>query len=256
MINSSGELWSVGKGTEGQLGDGTTASKSSPVQVGSDTDWEFICSGQGRHAGVKTTGKLYVWGQEGNGYLGLGTTYTDRSAPTQVGLLTDWSKITAGSRQVLALKTDGSLWNFGRNNVGQLGDGGTANKSSPVQLGAKTDWVDIGSMDERSFMAINSSGKLYTWGYNTQGQLGHGNTTANSSPIQVGSLTDWATCGTGTGSHATKSDGTHWSWGKNDFGQLGLGDTVNRSSPVQVGSSVQWKPFDKVTGHSTLGIIL
>ena len=261
IINSSGELWAVGQGTHGRLGDGTTVSKSTLVQVGSDTDWQYLGNGQGKTWGVKSTGKLYAWGHNGYGQLGLGNDTNSRSSPSQIGALTNWGKITAGSRQFLNLKTDGTLWMVGRNNLGQCGQGSVTSGnagyiSSPVQVGSATNWASIGSMDETAFMAINTSGQLWTWGANAQGQLGDGTTTNRSSMVQVGSLTNWAACGTGTGSHAIKTDGTHWCWGKNDFGQLGLGNATNTSSPAQLGSGTSWKPFDNKQGHATFGISL
>ena len=264
IINSSGELWAVGKNGNGECGDGTTTDRHTLVQVGSDTDWQYLGNGQGRAWGVKTTGKLYGWGHNGYGQLGVSSDTTNRSSPSQVGALTNWGKITAGSRQFLNLKTDGTLWMVGRNHLGQLGQGNNTGDpgnvygytSSPVQVGSATNWTSIGSMDETAFMAINSSGQLWTWGDNSQGALGDGTTTNRSLMVQVGSLTNWAECATGTGSHAIKTDGTHWCWGKNDFGQLGLGNTTNISSPVQLGSSTSWKPFDTTQGHATFGIHL
>lgn len=112
------------------------------------------------------------------------------SSPVQVGSLTTWSKIAAGSTNSMAIKTDGTLWAWGLNNGGQLGTGNTTSRSSPVQVGALTTWaaVDCGSVHT---LAVRTDGTLWAWGDNSSGQLGQGNTTARSSPVQVGTATNW-----------------------------------------------------------------
>ena len=91
---------------------------------------------------------------------------------------------------MVAVKTDGTLWSWGHNNVGNLGDGTTTNRSSPVQVGALTTWSTVGA--GYSFAAaVKTDGTLWTWGYNTSGQLGDETTTNRSSPVQVGGLTTW-----------------------------------------------------------------
>jgi alpha-tubulin suppressor-like RCC1 family protein len=82
---------------------------------------------------------------------------------------------------------------------------------------------------------------LWTWGRNSSGELGIGNTTSRSSPVQVGALTNWKLVDASQGfCFAIKTDGTLWTWGGNSSGQLGLGNTTNRSSPVQVGALTTW----------------
>ena len=82
---------------------------------------------------------------------------------------------------------------------------------------------------------------LYSWGFNNNGQLGQGNTTNTSSPVQVGALADWETLAAGEyWQLAIKTDGTLWSWGRNSYGELGSGTTTRRSSPVQIGALTTW----------------
>jgi alpha-tubulin suppressor-like RCC1 family protein len=255
-INSSGELWAWGEAGSGQLAQGADkADKSSPVQIGSQTDWKMIANGTNGVVGVKTTGKAYAWGAGGNGMNGLGNT-TYYSSPVQIGTQTDWNIVVAGNRHTLGLKTTGKLYSWGKNNVGQLGHGNTTANSSPIQVGSATNWTDIGTSNLSS-RAINSSGKLYTVGEAGAGQTAQGNTTDLSTFTQVGSLTDWSTLSvTSAGIHSVKTDGTLWSWGAPNYGSIGDGTGTVRSSPVQIGSSVQWKPFDKIVGHLNGGIIL
>ena len=240
-IKTDGTLWSWGVNNLGQLGLGNTTAYSSPKQVGSLTNWSTTESGSdGSNVAVKTDGTLWSWGFNNDGQLGLGDT-TQRSSPTQVGLLTNWLKISNGYSFVIALKTDGTLWSWGRNNAGQLGIGDTTNRSSPVQVGSLTDWLTISAGFYSSSVAVKTDGTIWSWGRNTEGQLGLGNRTNYSSPKQIGSLTVWANtvCGRNH-TLAFKTGGTLWSWGLNTSGQLGLGNRTNYSSPKQVGSLTDW----------------
>jgi len=90
----------------------------------------------------------------------------------------------------LAIKTDGTLWVWGRNDAGQLGIGNTVDRSSPVQVGALSDWAQVCGID-RTSLAIKTDGTLWSWGLASNGLLGNGATVNRSSPVQIGSLTDW-----------------------------------------------------------------
>jgi alpha-tubulin suppressor-like RCC1 family protein len=134
-----------------------------------------------------------------------------------------------------------SIWGWGRNDNGQLGDGTTTNRSSPVQMGDLSTWTKLDYLGTASSGVVNSAGELWVWGGNAQGQLGLGDLTNRSSPTQVGSLTDWAAVSSGARFMlAVKTDGTLWSWGWNSDGQLGNGNTTQICSPVQVGSLTDW----------------
>ena len=238
-----GQLYGWGKNGQGQLGLGNTvAYYSSPVKIGSLTNWKMIAGGTGCSFGIKTDGTLWAWGS--GGLLPTGNT-TSYSSPVQIGLLTNWATVSGGSAlggpQGLAIKTDGSLWGWGINGNGQLGLGNTTNYSSPVQVGSLTNWNQVACGRYLTF-AIKTDNSLWAWGSSPNGELGLGNTTNYSSPVQVGSLTNWkqVACGYSTAS-AIKTDGTLWTWGTNNSGQLGTGDTNNYSSPVQVGSLTNWK---------------
>jgi alpha-tubulin suppressor-like RCC1 family protein len=150
----------------------------------------------------------------------------------------------------MATKIDGTLWTWGYNQFGQLGNGepvGTypsGRVSSPVQVGALTTWLSIAAGYSHS-LAIKTDGTLWSWGgnYGTgMGQLGLGDTAFRSSPVQIGALTTWLSIAAGGYSSMTiKTDGTLWSWGSNSYGQLGQGNTTNRSSPVQIGALTNWQ---------------
>jgi len=253
-VKTNGTLWSWGRNNSGQLGLGNTTNYSSPKQIGALTTWAYVgvASNGTNMAGyaIKTDGTMWVWGSGANGRLGLSNTYS-YSSPKQLGALTNWLKITSGSYSnfAVAIKTDGTMWSWGSNNYGQLGISlSTAyNTSSPQQIGALTSWANV-SVGFNFAMAIKTDGTLWTWGGNSQGQQGTGNTSERSSPIQVGALTSWskASCGfqsDGQFTQAIRTNGTLWSWGWNRIGQLGLNTTnyyATISSPNQVGSLTNW----------------
>ena len=139
---------------------------------------------------VKTDGTLWSWGEGATGRLGHGNT-TDRSSPVQVGALTTWAAASAGGDFSGAIKTDGTLWTWGRNTSGRLGLGNTTDYSSPKQVGALTSWSLLSCGFTSHTLVIKTNGTLWGFGSNVNGELGQGNTTANSSPVQVGALTSW-----------------------------------------------------------------
>ncbi|MGZ8924275.1 MAG: RCC1 domain-containing protein [Nitrososphaeraceae archaeon] len=240
------QLHAVGTNTYGGLGDGTVTAKSSPVQVGSLANWQQVSCGYFESTlAIKTDGTLWACGYNRFwGTLGDGTTL-HRSSPVQVGSLVNWKNISAGRYHCSAIKTDGTLWTWGWDAYGQLGAGtnsSTTGKSSPIQIGSLADWKQVICSHSNSTMGIRNNGTLWGWGHNGFGALGLANTVHRSSPVQVGSLTNWSNLTTGRGfAIAVKTDGTLWAWGNNSHGQLGIGDITHRSSPVQIGSLANWK---------------
>lgn len=232
-----------GGGSSGALGLGNTTSYSSPKQVGSLTTWLNIAAGDYFAVARKNDGTIWSWGRNDRGQLGLGNT-TNYSSPKQVGSLTDWLSLSCGRYHTLAIKTNGTLWAWGRNeNYGQLGLGDRTNRSSPVQVGALTNWAYVSGGGESS-AAIKTDGTLWTWGDNSNVQLGLNIPAGTnfSSPVQVGTLTNWSKVAMGV-FHciAVKTDGTIWSWGNGSFfGPLGLNNLNYYSSPKQIGALTNW----------------
>ena len=326
-LRSDKTLWGWGLNTSGQLGDRTVANKSFPVQIGTSS-WHQVSAGLDHSLGITADKKLYAWGggtvgqtgiltesqswiqiAQGNGFsvakrndgtiwswgtntngpLGTGDTL-NRSSPTQIGT-SSWSQVfvSLSSTYAGAVKGDGSLWAWGLNSSGQLGDGTTISRSSPVQVLQTTtpnSWISVDggndftvgitsngklwgwgaaaglviappsfswsqiSQNSARTVAIRNDGMLFTWGLNNAGQLGIGDLVNRSSPVQVG-WSSWSLVSAGA-SHtlAVRSDGTLFAWGLNTSYQLGIIDSINRSSPTQV-TARSWSQISAGDFHST-----
>ena len=275
-VKTDGTLWTWGRNGEGNLalnsynpypsGTGYATGASSPVQVGTDTTWgkdykHTSASYASLH--IKTDGTLWGWGANGStpsgnnmgGSLGLNDSL-HRSSPTQIGTGTDWSDISGcGAARKCAIKTDGTLWVWGKNFYGELGlnqpgPSGYGRISSPAQVGTETTWSKACMQNSSNLtLALKTDGTLWTWGENGNGGLGlnqgYSANTRLSSPTQIGTNTNWSDISSGCYQNATtniaqKSDGTLWAWGRNTNGYLGLNAVTAVSSPTQVGTDTTW----------------
>jgi alpha-tubulin suppressor-like RCC1 family protein len=191
-------LYGWGTNSSGQLGLGNRTQYTTPKQVYSDA-WSAVGSIGNGSLAIKTDGTLWGWGSGSSGRLGLGNT-TSYSSPVQVGSLSNWSKLSDGNGNdfILSIKTDGTLWSWGRNVEGELGLGNRTNYSSPKQIGALTNWLNISCGSYHS-IATKTDGTLWSWGKSEFGELGLGNLTSYSSPKQVGSLSGWTAVSSGWG---------------------------------------------------------
>ncbi|MFC5471295.1 immunoglobulin-like domain-containing protein, partial [Cohnella suwonensis] len=223
-LKSDGTLWAWGDNDYGQLGDGTTTRRYTPVQVLSGV--QAIAAGARHSLALKSDGTLWAWGDNSVGDLGDGTTI-DRHTPVQV--LSGVQAVASRGFHSLALKSDGTLWAWGDNAYGQLGDGTTINSSTPVQVLSDVQAIAAGFNHS---LAVKSNGTLWAWGDNDWGQLGDGTMTRRYTPVQVLSGVQ-AVAGGGAHSLALKSDDTLWAWGYNGDGELGDGTTTNSITPVQ-----------------------
>ena len=246
----SGALFSWGSNSYGQLGLNNTTSYSSPVQVGGATDWTWVGSTEYCGFGIRG-GKLYGWGRNQSGEVGDGSR-TQRQSPVLIGAATDWTRVGRNGQGTIAAIRGGALFAWGSNDFGELGnsDYTVAKVSSPVQVGAETDWTDIALVS--STCAGIRSGKLFTWGSGSAGLMGIGDpgSASYSSPVQVGAETDWTTITGGYAHFLGIRSGKLFVWGNNAYGELGLGDLTQRSSPVQVGSETDWTAISGGDGYS------
>ena len=237
---TDGTLWSWGYGYTGSLGlnegAGPGPSYSSPVQIPGTTWGTHQSIGTKQGASLKTDGTLWIWGNNQSGNLGLNSPNNDhRSSPVQLPGTT-WSWIEFGEVNCMALKTDGTLWSWGYNNRGSLGQNSRVRYSSPVQVPGTT-WATA-SAGVYHVAATKTDGTLWAWGDDSYGQLAQDPADVRrSSPNQIPG-TNWANVKAGHQNNlATKTDGTLWGWGTNNYGQLGQNNSGNPtrvSSPVQI----------------------
>jgi alpha-tubulin suppressor-like RCC1 family protein len=189
----------------GQLGDGTTVNKSSPVSVvGGFTDWVQVSAGTIHSLGIRANGTAWGWGEALNGRLGNGAILLNYSSPVSVlGGFTDWVQISAGDNHSVAIRANGTAWAWGNGVSGRLGDSNTASSTSPVSVvGGFTDWVQISAGGDHT-LAVRANGTTWAWGLNADGQLGDNTITSRLSPVSVvGGYTNWIEVSAGF-SHST-----------------------------------------------------
>jgi len=160
-----------------------------------------------------------------------------------------WEMVKTDGASTMAIKKDGTLWGWGLNDTGQLGNGTFVNELTPKQIGNSTDWAFL-SRGYHHTLAIKN-GSLWSFGWNLRGQLGDGTTINKNIPVQVGNSNSWKICSSGFQHNlAIKTDGTLWAWGRNDVGQLGDGSYTDKYIPTQIGISNDWKNISAAEHHS------
>jgi len=250
-VKTDGSLWAWGTNRYGSIGDGTTIDRSSPTRIGANTDWVYASAGYSHTVAVRTDGSLWAWGLNEWSQLGDGTVSASL-VPFRVagGPEQGWASVSAGREHTMAVGNDGSLWAWGRNLAGHLGDGTTTNRHVPTRIGTNNDWASV-SAGRAHTVAIRTDGSLWIWGANWSGQLGNGLLTGSPAPIQVGTDTDWAFVSAGRWhTVAVKSNGSLWAWGGNGSGQIGDGTTYNRRLPVRIGTDYDWATVSAGSFHS------
>ncbi|HZH17441.1 MAG TPA: hypothetical protein VE057_24020 [Archangium sp.] len=234
-LKTDGTVWTWGYNSNGQLGNGTTNNQYTPARVTALSNVIAIGAGSSFSLAVKSDGTVWAWGDNWCGPLGDGTE-TRRLLPVQVVGLSGVKAVAGGSDYSVALKTDGTVWAWGRNAMGSLGDGTASVRLTPVQVSALSGVTAIKATYWRT-MALKSDGTLWAWGDNRNGALGDGTTTDRYTPVRVAALSGVRSFDGGFGhTVAVKTDGTVWSWGSNDYGQFGNGTTgsIDRLTPGQV----------------------
>lgn len=303
-IGVDGTLWGWGNNVTGQLGDGTFVPRALPVQLGSgyvalssnvnhtlaiqsdgtlwtwgsrqysparvgtDSGYSAVAAGYLHSVAVKSDGSVWTWGRNEQGQLGLGSPSGDSVAlPMAIGL-THVRAVAAGYNHSLALKTDGTLWAWGDNTGGQLGDGTGSDAATPrlvgsgyvamaaqgyQSMGVKSDGSVVtwgsgtlaptlkasgASMVAAGFshgLALQPGGQLIAWGNNRFGQLGDGSTTDRAAPVRLEST--WAAVSAGESFNlALKADGSLWAWGDDFEGQLGNGPPESKTTATVIGT--------------------
>lgn len=236
-IKTDGTLWGWGQNGN-QLGLGYfSATENLPIQIGTANDWMAVSAGANHALAVKTNGTLWSWGNGTFGQLGTGAFNVATWTVTQVGTATDWLDVSAGTQFSLALKNTGTIWSWGQNNVGQLGNGNFVDTNTPNQVGLASNWQSIDAGHQHS-LAINALGDLYSWGDNTFGQLGSGNFTSVNVPTQIATGTVWIGVSAGF-DHSMILDNNFllYTFGDNSTGELGDGTNTTSNTPVNISFS-------------------
>jgi alpha-tubulin suppressor-like RCC1 family protein len=241
-LKEDGTVWAWGENKSGELGDGTTQSKNVPTQIKELTDVTSVIAandaeGNGYSLALKKDGTVWAWGSNKYGQLGVGDwNGTTVAKPRQIQDFRDITFIASGTGSVFAVKSDGKVYAWGDNRMGQLGDDSTQTRYRPVKIEELKDVEGIVA-GKNYALAYQKDGNVYAWGSNEFGQLGNGSSSPSDIPVQVTGLSGVKQLIIADNSNfALKNDGTVWSWGQNEKGQLGDGSTNNRFIPFQIGS--------------------
>ena len=259
-IKANNSLWCWGRGLNGRLGDGFATDRNTPTLVAGE--WSMVAAGGSHTCAIRNDGTLRCWGNNEFGQLGNGLSgYGEGSlSPDVVNSSINWSDITAGSNFSCGIKVDGTLWCWGQNFFGQLGQGnsgGQGTYSVPTQIGLESQWrsVKAGGTGDH-VCAYKQDDSFWCWGDNGFGQLGEGSVVDGTNqyslvPVPVNSDTDWASISLGFyHSCAIKDNGSLWCWGDNMDGTVGDGSQLDKSIPVQIGTDLDWKQISANSDHT------
>ena len=235
-LKADGTVWAWGWNVYGQLGINSTASVLVPQQVLGLTNPATISAAYTTSLVLMSNGTVKMWGTDRKGEMGQGIPGFHSYLPVSVPGISNVLSVSGDFQEPEALKTDGTIWMWGWNNLGQLGNGTTLDTNMPVQVLNLTNMIFAGVTGDRDNCALKADHSVWIWGRNYNGQLGNGMTDSvahpfpqemaafGNAPVIAVQTPDWH-------SLALEADGTLWGWGSNDEGQLGNGTTNDAWSP-------------------------
>ena len=232
-LRCDGTVWAWGDNGSGQLGvePTTLAQRTEPAQVPGLSNVVAIAAGASHVLALRVDGTVWAWGANGAGQLGAGGSSASRAAPAPVRELLDTVSIAAGAGHSLAVRADGTVWAWGQNASGQLGDGTFTSRDTPGVVSAAPRLQSLVA-GARHSLGLTAAGAVWAWGDNTSGQLGEGSAvSARPSPVQVQGLSGVTFLAAGAGHSLARSASGVWTWGQNGAGQLGDGTQTPRASP-------------------------
>jgi alpha-tubulin suppressor-like RCC1 family protein len=246
-IDKNGRAWGWGTNNSGEIGDNTTTSQLTPVSVlGAVKTFCGIAAGYSHSAAIDKNGKIWTWGSSLRGELGDNTTVSKFTPVSILGATKTFCKITAAGYSTHAIDKNGLVWGWGLNSTGQIGDGTTTSRLTPVSVaGATKTFCEISATKGQIFGRINmitvvlgldKNGRAWGWGNNAFGQIGDNSTTLRTTPVSVaGAVKTFCKISGGT-QHVLAIDktGRAWGWGRNTDGQIGDGTDTSRLTPVSV----------------------
>lgn len=247
-LRDGGTLWTWGRNNNGQLGIGSSSNTvyRTPQQVGTDSDWSKISAGNSHCLAIKKDNTLWAWGRNNDGQVGVGSTTTIFTSPQQIGNDNDWVMICAGDEYSFAIKNDGTLWAWGDNTNGQLGNNTVTDSNVPVQIGNENDWAWVSAGTSHT-LALKNNGTLWAWGNNSDFKFGVNTPSSSNVPIQIGTDHDWKMVKAARDHSIGLKTGISnlWVWGGNVSGQHADNTNIGKNSPTEILSSGAIKTIAK-----------
>ena len=239
VIRTDGSLWAWGRNNFGQLGDGTITIYDDNWEIIEDNNQNIpikiiedviaVSAGSEHTTAITADGSLWAWGANHRGQLGNGTiAQWDEPELNPVRIMENVVYVSAAQDHTMAIRTDGSLWAWGANHRGQLGNGASTQWDEPNPIKVMENVIAVSAENWRT-MAVTADGILWAWGSNMSHSLGDGTNIDRYNPTRI--MTGIACI---SGSMAIDTNGGLWVWGSNSFGELGDGSTMTRYSPMRV----------------------
>lgn len=253
-VRDDGSLWCWGANNSGQLGDGTTDLRTEPVRVGEASSvWEKVELSKSGMFGcaLQSNQSLWCWGENGTGQLGINPSTHRSTVPVKVGLTETWTDLSLGHAFACATRSDQSLWCWGRNLRGELGDATMVSRYQPAEVASAHTWRTLAVGYEHA-CALDSTRSIWCWGLNDVGQLGIRRAGTKQLPAEVTSPAVSFVQISGGSRHACGVDSNQrlWCWGGNLNGELGIGSALDQPSVVQVGTALDWRAVSAGTQHT------